>query len=199
MIKTVFLCSIFVFYLSLVIEAQTPKSIEVKPGISLNKLIWDLEDKDYTPDKHYHPGRYVGVNAEFIHHKFFSILAEGGFTMKSYSHGGEDNPSFDYIYLSPIFKARKEFGKFIPYIFAGPRIDFLLTPESEPDYYYKKEEMNKVFIGFIYGLGLEYKFSSYGVALGFHQQIDFDNNPTQNTFIIFLGFKVYLKKKDKLK
>ncbi len=111
--KAILLCSIVCFFLCSIIEAQIPKSIEVKPGISLNKLIWDLGDKDYNPDKHYHPGIYVGANAEFIHHKFFSILAEGGFTMKSYSHGGEDNPSFDYIYLSPIFKARKEFGKFM--------------------------------------------------------------------------------------
>lgn len=207
--KAILLCSIFIFCLSSVIKAQTPKSFEIKPGLSLAKQIWDFSDIDYGVDIKYHPGMYVGINAEFIHHKWISILTEGGFTVKILNEGPKTY-SLDYVYLSPLFKVRKEFGNIIPYIFAGPRIDFLLTPEAE-EYFFTKQSFNKVIYGVIYGMCLEYMFSPFALSLGFHQQIDINNSLDkeysfnnqvsfkQNTFVLFLGLKVYFQKKPKSK
>lgn len=180
--------------------AQIPKSIDVKPGISLSNQSWYKDNNKQSSNNPYYAGLFVSVNLEFMQHKWMSILAEGGFTMKSYTSSG--NNSLDYVYLSPLFKARMEFGKFIPYLFLGPRIDFLLRTKVERESG-SPEPLNKYIYGLMYGIGLEYIFWPFGISLGFHQQNDFNNiadyinsvgvehELKQNTFVINLGLKAY--------
>lgn len=206
--KVIFIFIVILLTSGVAMQAQIPKSIEVKPGISLTKQYFKGDSEQKNKDNTYYPGLYVGVNVEFLQHKWMSILAEGGFTMKSYTSGGEQ--SLDYVYLSPMFKARKEFGSFIPYVFVGPRIDFLLRTKAEREYG-SKEYLNKSIFGLIYGLGLEYNFWPFGIVVGFHQQYDFTNITThvdtdgnetglkQNTFVINLGLKAYFGNKAKSK
>lgn len=201
--KVIFIFIVIVLTSGVALQAQIPKSIEVKPGISLTKQYLKGDSEQNNKDNTYYPGFYVGVNAEFLQHKWMSILAEGGFTMKSYT---STNNSLDYVYLSPLFKARMEFGQFIPYAFAGPKIDFLLSTKAEREAG-SHQNLNKVGVGVIYGLGLEYNFWPFGIVLGFHQQYDFNDitdytdsegigyTLKQNVFVINLGLKAYFGNK----
>ena len=202
----------FIFILLLVVAggntliAQVPKSITVKPGIVLAKQKWESVDNTYTEDNKYLEGMYVGVNLEFFQHKYFSMLAEGGFTMKT-CNKYYSNKSLDYVYLAPMFKARLEFGSFIPYIYFGPRVDFLVTKSFELVMPF--EYLSKVIFGLTYGIGLEYRFMPFAVVIGFHHQYDFTNayevegtvasqkSFKYNAYVISLGMKVYFKKRDR--
>jgi hypothetical protein len=172
-----------------IVKAQVPVSISVKPGISLAKKQVDYSVTDYG-DGDYITGFYNGVNLEFINHHHFSLLTETGFAFKTY----------DYLYVSPLFKARWELGKLIPYIFLGPRMDVLLTRDAiiEGSTYNPKQ----IVWGTISGLALEYWFFPFAVLGGFHYQFDFTDVFEQtagpdpftfkhSTFALFLGLKAY--------
>lgn len=218
---------IVVFFMALLcvsyIQAQVVKSIALKPGIAWANQDWEYQNMSVTDINEYRTGIHVGVNAEFLQHKFLSILAEGGYIEKGLQMEVDvttpDLPegtgetkvlktSFMYIYLSPIVKARLEFGGFTPYVFAGPRADFYLSNKSDWDWSIE-DDLNKVIFGMIYGIGIEYIFGSVGVAAIFSQQLDFsmayDQNPPNsiglksiknNAFVLDIGVKYYFKKKN---
>lgn len=178
--------------ISPLIHSQTPKSICVKPGIS-TAYMHNNDGKTYT-----YPGSfYVGVNLEFMQHKYFSILTEMGFATKS-DH---------FVYISPLFKARMEFGKFIPYVYAGPRLDFPLTTYSQRQAGYI-EKFNFCVFGLSYGVGLELMFWPFGWVLGFQHQYDISNvlneskinpeniNYNHSTLIFSIGMKAYFGKRE---
>ncbi len=115
---------------------------------------------------------------------------------------------FSYVYLSPMFKVRKEFGGFVPYVFIGPRLDYQLDYPSD---LFSKESatyFNDFIFGMTYGLGIEYMFGSFGVGLIFQNQYDFTLayhheledgyisglDIKNNAFILDLGLKFYFGK-----
>lgn len=175
----------------IVVQAQVPKSICVKSGISQANML--IEDGSTI---HWDGSFYLGTNLEFLQHKYISILAEGGFVSKS-DH---------FVYLSPMIKGRVEFGKFIPYVYVGPRLDFVVTTKSQRvggSY----DDYNFCVFGLSYGIGLEYYTGLFGFVAGFQQQYDITNvlngdasssglgNWKHNTFIFSLGLKAYFGKK----
>ncbi len=205
------------------LEAQVVKSIALKPGIVWANQDWEWVNVNDQTEFNYNTGLHLGVNAEFLQQKFLSILAEGGYIEKGMWQEIElttpDMPegtgelktlktSFRYAYLSPMLKARIEFGNFVPYLFVGPRVDFYLTYKSDLNFDELEKEMNKIIFGMIYGLGLEYMIGPVGIALIYSQQIDFmpalENEPphgfglekiTNKAFILDLGVKYYFGKK----
>jgi hypothetical protein len=186
--KITILISVLLLVVSFQATSQVPRSICVKPGISKAYLKFSDSDKNYS----YPESFYAGINLEFMQHKYFSILAEGGFTTKS-DH---------FIYISPLFKARMEFGRFVPYAYVGPRLDFLVTTysqrQSEGYQYY-----NTCVFGLSYGLGLELLVKPFGFVAGFQHQYDLTNvlnekkmdvegiNYKHSTLVFSLGLKAY--------
>ncbi len=212
----VFLCGGFM-------QAQAIKSIAVKSGIIWATQKWDYKDIDLDYSSEYRTGFHLGVSVEFLQHKYFSILTELGYTQKGYKielpivNPGQPEGNlgtmvlkyrFSYVYLSPMFKVRKEFGGFVPYVFIGPRLDYQLDYPSD---LFSKESatyFNDFIFGMTYGLGIEYMFGSFGVGLIFQNQYDFTlayhQEPEEgyntgfdiknNAFIVDLGVKYYFGK-----
>ncbi len=205
------------------LQAQAIKSIAVKSGIIWATQKWDYKDIDLDYSSEYRTGFHIGVSAEFLQHKYFSILTELGYTQKGYKielpivNPGQPEGNlgtmvlkyrFSYVYLSPMFKIRKEFGGFVPYVFIGPRLDYQLDYPSDLFHEGSAGQFNDFIFGMTYGLGLEYMFGSFGVGLIFQHQYDFtlvyhqepaEGNNTgldinNNAFVLDLGMKFYFGK-----
>ena len=210
----VFLCGGFM-------QAQPVKSISLTSG-----MVWSTQKVDYKDidlPNEYLTGFHIGFAVEFLQHEYFSILAEIGYTQKGFKletdittpdfpEGGLGTKvwkyRFSYVYLSPMFKVRKEFGGFVPYVFIGPRLDYQLDYPSD---LFSKESatyFNDFIFGMTYGLGIEYMFGSFGVGLIFQNQYDFTLayhheledgyisglDIKNNAFILDLGLKFYFGK-----
>lgn len=212
-----------IFLTATFIQAQLVKSIALKSGIVWANQDWEWMNVSDNGIYNYNTGLHFALDAEFLHHRFLSIISEAGYIEKGMSLEHEVthvdlpegtgemktfNTNFNYLYLSPLLKARIEFGKFIPYAFIGPRADFYLSYRSDLNYDEIEENMNKVIFGMIYGLGLEYILGPVGIAMIYSQQIDFmptlENTPPHgaglekiinNAFILDLGIKYYFRKK----
>ena len=221
--KAVTILFVLVFMCGGFMQAQLVKSISLNPGLIWATQKWDYKNTNVDFQNEYRSGFHIGVNVEFMHHDYFSILAELGFAQKgfkmevdittpNYPEGGLGTKeliyAYKYVYFSPLFKARKEFGGFVPYLFLGPRLDYLL--EYPTDEFSKESAtyFNDFIFGMTYGLGLEYMLGSFGVGLIFQNQYDFtlayhheleegyDSGVDikNNAFIVDLGVKYYFGK-----
>jgi len=187
---------ITILIISGTILAQTPKSFMIKPGILMAKQIWD--DYPHNSDGQYLEGLYVGVNVEFFHHQYFSFVTEAGFSMKRNTYYRQDK-SIDYLYLAPMLKVRYEFGRIIPSIYIGPRVDYMLTDSYENAIPFGKT--NDFIFGISSGVDLEYNFDQMAIILGFQNQFDLTpsiestssaGNMKYNAFAIYAGIKLYI-------
>lgn len=183
--KRIFTSVFLVLIGACLIKGQVPVSMSVKPGINISKGIIKYPGTDYG-NSDYAGHLYTGVNLEFINHSHFSLLAETGFTVKTY----------DYLYFSPLFKARWEFGAFIPSVFLGPRMDIVVTRGALKEG--GQANLNQIIWGTISGLDLEYQFFPFGFLAGFHYQYDITDayestkySWKNSTFVIYLGMKAY--------
>ncbi len=212
----VFLCGGFM-------QAQLVKSISLNSGMVWSTQKFDYKDINYDLPNEYLTGFHIGFAVEFLQHEYFSILTEIGYTQKGFKlevdittpdfpEGGLGTKvlkyRFSYVYLSPMFKVRKEFGGFIPYVFIGPRLDYLLEHPTDEFSEESAKYFNDFIFGMTYGLGLEYLFGSFGVGLIFQNQYDFtlayhheleegyDSGVDikNNAFIVDLGVKYYFGK-----
>jgi hypothetical protein len=222
--KKLFFCSTIFFLLTTFgLQAQAVKSIALKPGLAIAKQCWNFKNGDDDSDSENLLGFTIAANAEFLENKFFSILAEVGYTPKGFNEevdvSTQELPEgtgetktftthFNYLYLAPMFKARMEFGKFVPYVFTGPRIDFEVSYSSDFDLSYLEKDFNKIIFGMIYGVGLEYLFGNIGVGIVYQQQLDFSKVYSEeatmdqagldimnNAYIVDLAVKYYFGKK----
>lgn len=182
--------------------AQVPKSISFKPGITLTNQLWDDDGERYMGDK-IKVGVYFAVNLEFFHHKYLSLLTETGLSAKMLYQSGYDK-SLDYWFFAPLIKFRYEFGNFIPSIHLGPRADYLLTDTYELKNLIGVPPTNKWVYGITYGLELDYNLKKMTILAGSNFQQDISDAAAGNgtsfkncTYAIYLGIKVYFKKKDK--
>lgn len=183
------LLSVIILLSASMLNAQVPFSFSVKSGYSFAKQIRDFELTDYG-NSDYASALYIGLNFDFFNHDHFSLLAEAGLAVKTY----------DYLYFSPLFKARWEFGSFIPSVILGPRMDVMVTRDAIIDG--SSSNPTPVVWGGLTGLELEYQFFPFGVYLGSQYQYDFTNafessnelNPftwKNSAFMAYLGFKAY--------
>ena len=204
-------------------QAQLVKSIALKPGIVWATQDWKFHNISAASDYHYRMGIHLGANVEFIQHPFISIVTELGYIPKGYrteyEHSNENQPegtgemteeifTTHYLYITPMLKARIEFGAFIPYIFLGPRIDYYLSNEMDGGVFFvglPEEDMKSMVFGMTYGLGLEYVFGRVGLAVIFSHQYDFTKafaidelnigpeSIKNNAFVLDLGIKYYFR------
>ncbi len=217
--KAFLLTSLIIFMATTALQAQLLKSIGIQPGIVWAKQSWDYKDISVEDNSLYRTGFHMGVNVEFLQHEYFSLLAEAGFIEKGNNLEVEittpDTPdgtgetmiiktTIRYAYLSPMFKARKEFGGFVPYLFAGPRIDYQLSYTSDL-LAGLEDDLNKFILGLSYGLGLEVMFGPVGVAAVFQHQYDLSKlynkeavegeytglSIKNNAFVLDLGVRFY--------
>ena len=97
-------------------------------------------------------------------------MAEYVITTTNSPEGGlgtiEKTFTYSLLYLSPQIKVRKELGFWIPYLFIGPRFDFLLASPSE------FPECNGSILGVDVGCGFDFLIGPVGLGTRIHYQGD---------------------------
>ena len=204
-------------------NAQILRDVGIKTGISISKQNWTYNSIDKVLKKDYRIGLNIALNFEWFNNDYVTLITDIGYIQKGFKEEimmtTVDNPEsgplktfdtrFDYMYFSPQLKIRKEFNDFIPYVFAGPRIDYQLFYKSDFELSVIEKDFEKIIFGLNYGLGIAYRIKGIGISLEFTNFYDFTNimntQPTQNTtglkirnnaFTINLGIHYYLKQKD---
>lgn len=133
------------------------------------------------------------INTDLFNGKVFGLSADFGYVSKGFAthelqYGDQGatikepgfNYRFNYFVFSPLVKIRKEFKKIVPYIFAGPRLDFYLSQYHNSVREIEKYEDLKNTYGLNYGLGVEVKRRKMGYGIEFQHHHDFSY--AQNTF-----------------
>jgi hypothetical protein len=127
----------------------------------------------------------VGVN--YLNFKYFNLSSGIGFIQKGGTvtqaiHGNDptwhnDTARLNFLTINTTFNLKIPIIKFIePYIFFGPRLDYLFSYSEKNGYlfkdydYYKK--LNKVIYGILLGGGINFKVKRFQLGLGFDYYIN---------------------------
>ena len=215
--------SLFLMILAttVVAQAQFVKSIGLIGGAVWAKQDWNYKNVNGDEKTLYHARMHAGLGLELFQHPWLSMLAETGISQKGYaievqlSTAGQPEgtgeykifrSTFNYAYLNLLLKVRKAFGPVTPFIFGGPRLDYMLSYDSDLSLEVIEEEMSDALFGLSYGLGIEYGFGRIGLAAIFTHQYDFSyvydkepetfglENIRNKAFFLDLGIKYYFGK-----
>lgn len=187
--KNLFILALFFFSISS--YAQVINTIGIKSGMAITNQNEELGG--YRMNSTIRTGFYGGISLEMFKSRYFSFTTDLGYIQKGKKDQWEistpDQPEgtgkfktmdhrFDFLTLTPAAKFRKSWGKFAPYIFAGPRLDYYLGYKSETDY--SQLKTNDFIFGLSYGLGLEYTCHQLIFSLEGTHQPDFTRFVNQN-------------------
>ena len=209
------------------VNGQVVKSIGIKGGVSVASQTWHYKSTDLTLKKDNRIGFYSAITLEFFKSKYLSLttdfsycekgstekiqnttvdMPEGDGTYKTY------DTKFGYFTLSPMLKGRYETAHFVPYALLGLRLDYQLSYKSDFNYQQIEKDFHKAIFGANFGIGAEYKIKHLGIFLETQYHYDFTKlmdtpSSANNTgieinnraFIISIGLKYYLKKKEDAK
>ena len=222
--KTILLSILIASFIIQKTNSQVIRNVEIESGISLSKQTWTYKSIDHTLKKDNRIGLNLSVKLEWFNYDYLTLITDMGYIQKGCKEEimmtTPDNPEsgplktfdtrFDYFYFSPQLKIRKEFNRIIPYIYAGPRIDYQLSYNSDFDLSNIETDFEKIILGVNYGIGIEYSLKGIGINFRFTNFYDFtdimNTEPAQNysgmiiknnAFTFNLGIKYYLKQKDK--
>jgi hypothetical protein len=153
-------------------QAQFIRGFGLKAGAVSATQTWEYGNSNQLPtDPRW--GFDAGIFVEALNDPFLSLLAElhyvqRGFTItlpvttEAQPDGtGEEitfKPRVDYISLPVFAKVRFDTGIITPYVFAGPRVDFLLT-NTDDGFALVLDEFKKTDISVSIGIGAEVPLS----------------------------------------
>lgn len=172
------------------VHAQPLSEWGFKAGITISNQKWDFSSPGIDRDLDTYVGLNLAIFGRITKLNFLSIVGEFSYVQKgtteeitpafvdTASHGYiELDPirfrnRFDYVSLSLYGKIGHSFWRFEPYIFIGPRIDFLVKARSEtiPKSIYKNFDNPNLDISL--GLGTE-----INTNLPFKTLIEFQYDP----------------------
>lgn len=208
--KNVFI--LFFFLFTEIANGQLINSVGIKSGLSIANQTWVYQSINLTENYDYQVGFYGGSTVEFFKAKYFSYVVDMGFCQKGNKQEKEittlNQPEgtgfyetyhtrFNYLTISPVFKARLEISHWLPFIFLGPRLDYQVSYISDFNLKTFGEDFDKTIWGLSTGGGIEYKRNKIGIITEFQYQYDFEkvlNTPVSiknNAFIISMGIKYY--------
>ncbi len=125
---------IIITSLSLQGKAQFVNSIGFTVGISANNQKFYFHNPDATLKKNYH---FVGYNAslfaEFFSHKYVRWVSEFQYNQKGCIDKQPEakyKDKLSYVCWNNYLKLRYELFNIIPYILAGPRLEYKLTQKT---------------------------------------------------------------------
>jgi Outer membrane protein beta-barrel domain len=188
------------------VHAQPLSEWGFKAGITISNQRWDFSAPEIDRDLDKHVGLNLAIFGRITELNFLSIVGEFSYVQKgateemtptfvdTASHGYiELDPirfrnRFDYVSLSLYGKFGHSLWRFEPYIFVGPRIDFLLKARSEtiPKSIYKNFDNPNLDISL--GLG-----TAININLPFKILIEFQYDPgvTNSYKNAYLSIKEY--------
>lgn len=218
--KQIYLFLIFCCMISAA-GAQFVKNIGINIGTTVASQAWHYKLSQNTVLKDYAQGNFCSVSAEFLKGKLLTVITEVAYTQKGCREGLPEmwlrlpnyfstyrtyDTRFNYISSSLVLKARVENRNWIPFCFAGPRLDYQLSYASDYNFKAVEKYMNEKIWGLDFGFGLEYKILRGGVSAEFRHHYDFDNlldipysdtysglQVRNNAYIFNIGIKYYFK------
>jgi hypothetical protein len=156
------------FFISMVAHAQFLTGFGIKGGVASAKQIWDYKMNINFPTET-RRGIDAGVFVEILNSPCFVILAELHYVQKGFKltlpmtilaqpdGTGEvvtKKPRLEYLSFPLIGKLRFHTGAIIPYVFGGPRLDFLIGRKTE-GHQAVLDHLKSIDAGVSVGLGIE--------------------------------------------
>jgi len=153
--------------------------IKLQAGTTLSKLDWKIPGTntmiydqvfmgysaffgiDYLFKGNYNFSTNIGYLEKGGKAEWKLLDAEGKFTGETF----KEKPQLDYISVNTTIDFNYPLSEhFLPFISAGPRVDYLLNHTGEFDYYYNNDELNSIAYGLLFGGG--FKISIKKVLIG---------------------------------
>ncbi len=155
----------------LLLLAQTGAYGQFVQGITVQLGVSDSQvDYLYDPQPSFDPsGRFTGfasrISTELVDNEYFRLNPGAGFFQRGLrdfnklTFGGTPQEtkltaSLNYLSFDITLKGRYPLGKFVPYVFIGPRMDVLTNGSAGLPYYDQLGGMNRTMYGLRYGGGL---------------------------------------------
>jgi hypothetical protein len=153
-------------------QAQFIRGFGLKVGAVSATQTWQYwSNSQLSTDPRW--GFDAGIFVEALDLPFLSVLAELHYVQKGFTNTlpvtteaqpdgtGEEitfRPRVDYLSLPILAKIRFDVGFFTPYVFAGPRVDFLLT-NTDDGFGLVLDKFKKTDVGVSIGMGVELPLS----------------------------------------
>jgi hypothetical protein len=172
---------VLLFSLILLETTINGQTMYLKIGPSFSKLIWNTSV--------FYNGAFdqsiIGIDAivgiNYLKFKYFNLSSEAGYVQKggsktTLSHVIGDGVSrntirLNFFTLNTTFNLKIPIKELIePYIFVGPRIDYLFSYSEQEDFikhFDEAGELNKVSYGIIFGGGIKLKVKRIQLGLVF--------------------------------
>ncbi len=173
--------------ISTLAQGQFFHNVGIKYGVSIASQDWRIKRWGSDIEKDYRTGLYAGISSEILRKNFFSIGLDLSYIQKGsqdeWELTDEFNPEgtgetetlvnrYDFLTFSPTVKFRLPRKNLAPYIFAGPRLDYLTGGESEDFFVRPESTKNSFILGASYGLGMVYKFEKLIFSIEVQHQPD---------------------------
>ena len=165
------------------------ESFGFKAGVSMANQSYKFTPIDYTMETESVVGPTFGFFLEVLKGAHFSFQMDLAYTSKgsktttesiTVNHMDNDRiyvnegdlltSKFSYLSFSPMGRYRFEMEGMIPYLLLGPRLDILLSYETDSDY--PLETQNNLILGLTLGTGLEFTLSKLSLFAELQYQPD---------------------------
>ena len=180
--------SLFVFALLLsnLVFGQT---IHIQAGTSLSKLDWQINQVNMDIFNEALIGSSVFAGMDYFEKKYFNLSSNLGYIRK----GGKDlitltdergypidesteKAKLNYVTANTTLELKYPIReKIIPFIGAGPRIDYLISHNNVFDSMDERDVLNDFNIGLILGGGIKYDLSEFQIGLRADYYLNFAN------------------------
>jgi len=183
--------NIIVFILSLQILSVLGQDLTLQIGPSFSKLNWENSMiKDEMFDNNL-TGMNVLIGIAYLDLKYFNLHSNIGFIQK----GGKDSipvaTAIGEVGDKQLFKNRLNFltlnttanlklpikDLLTPYLFVGPRVDFLVSYKEEAiflEQFDNADKLNKVIYGFVTGAGFDLYIKQFLIGTVFSYYFNFN-------------------------
>ncbi len=206
-IKMICLCIV----VSTIVHAQFIRGYGVKVGAVSATQTWDYKiNLNFPTERRW--GIDVGGYLEILDIPFMSVLGEVHYVQKGFSFTlpvttaaqpdgtGEyitKRPRVDYLSIPLLAKVRFDMGTFSPYIFGGPRVDFLVAKAPEGTQLVL-DNFKSTDVGVSIGVGIEVPLPVVSAALAefryspsFNDAFNNNNLTVKNqSFELLLGVRL---------
>jgi hypothetical protein len=188
--KKVILTIITILFVSSISISQPIRDWGIKLGIASSSQHWDYGADAASINFNQNPQNKIGLDAglfiEWFHDPHFSLLTELRYIQKGFKDeetsqvydpltypSSHDTlmtfkPSINYLSIPIVLKYRFELGPVDPYFILGPRIDFLVSTQSD-GLGLVLDNLSQTDYGVNLGFGLEYS-SFIGSTIGLEFQ-----------------------------
>lgn len=153
--------TIYTFIFCLLATAGYSQTIYLEAGMTNSRLDWTniVGDVYKSPVNNF----FAGAGIEYLDKRYFNLNSQVSYTKKGGSEtvqmtglNGEDlgtqksNATFTVVSLSTQVEGKYPLGRMVPFVAAGPRIDFV----NSSSYHFSKNE--KFLYGGTFSIGLKY-------------------------------------------